>query len=159
MRCCFSPRCLLETTRKYMVFHLVNQIRMTNVSFIYIISFDSDHSIEIYSIRVITKLPNSEQIKGESWSWSYGSWIYKYLCNQCLSPLKLWVRIPFMARWTRYTLCDKVCQWLAAGRWFTPISSTNKTDCHDITEILLKVALNTINLNQPTSIEILIFVC
>jgi hypothetical protein len=44
-------------------------------------------------------------------------------------------------------LCDKVCQWLATGWWFslgTPISSTNKTDCHDITEILLKVALNTI---------------
>jgi len=20
-------------------------------------------------------------------SWSYGSWIYNYLCNQCLSPL------------------------------------------------------------------------
>jgi hypothetical protein len=30
----------------------------------------------------------------------------------------------------------------------TPVSSTNKTDCHDITEILLKMALNTINLNQ-----------
>ena len=47
-------------------------------------------------------------------------------------------------------LCDKVCQRLAAGRWFssgTPISSTNtgKTDRHDISEILLKVALNTIN--------------
>jgi hypothetical protein len=28
----------------------------------------------------------------------------------------------------------------------TPVSSTNKTDCHDITEILLKVALNTITL-------------
>ena len=27
----------------------------------------------------------------------------------------------------------------------TPVSSTNKTDCHNITEILLKVALNTIN--------------
>jgi hypothetical protein len=26
----------------------------------------------------------------------------------------------------------------------TPVPSTNKTDCHDITEILLKVALNTI---------------
>jgi len=26
----------------------------------------------------------------------------------------------------------------------TPVSSTNKADCHDITEILLKVALNTI---------------
>ena len=44
-------------------------------------------------------------------------------------------------------LCNKVCQWLAAGRWFSPgtaVSSTNKTDCHDITEILLKVMLNTI---------------
>jgi len=33
------------------------------------------------------------------------------------------------------------------GRWVspgTPVSSTNKTDRHDITEILLKVALNTI---------------
>ena len=29
--------------------------------------------------------------------------------------------------------------------WFLP----NKTDCHDITEILLKVALNTINLTYP----------
>jgi len=47
------------------------------------------------------------------------------------------------------TLCDKVCQRLAAGQWFsmgTPVSSTNKTDCHDITEILLKVALNTLTL-------------
>jgi hypothetical protein len=30
------------------------------------------------------------------------------------------------------------------GSLGTPVSSTNKTDCHDITEILLKVALNTI---------------
>jgi hypothetical protein len=45
------------------------------------------------------------------------------------------------------TLSDKVCQRLAAGWWFspsTPISSTNKTDLHGITEILLKVALSTI---------------
>jgi hypothetical protein len=28
----------------------------------------------------------------------------------------------------------------------SPVSSTNKTDWHDITEILLKVALNTITL-------------
>jgi len=48
-------------------------------------------------------------------------------------------------------LCDKVCQWLATGRWFSlgiPGSSTNTTDRHDITEILLKLALNTIKLNQ-----------
>jgi hypothetical protein len=30
-----------------------------------------------------------------------------------------------------------------------PVSSTNKTDRHDITEKLLKVALNTTKPNQP----------
>ena len=47
-------------------------------------------------------------------------------------------------------LCDKACQYLAAGLWFSPgtlVSATKKTDRHDITELLLKVALNTINLN------------
>jgi endogenous inhibitor of DNA gyrase (YacG/DUF329 family) len=42
---------------------------------------------------------------------------------------------------------EKVCQLLALGRWYspgTPASSTNKTDHHDINEILLKVVLNTI---------------
>jgi hypothetical protein len=51
------------------------------------------------------------------------------------------------------TLCDAVCQWLATGRWFslgTPVSSTNKTGRHDITEILLKVVLNTINQTKPS---------
>ena len=83
---------------------------------------------------------------GSSWPWSYCSWIYNYLCNQCLSPLMLWARkISIGARCT--TLCDKVCHWLAAGRCFfpgPPVSSANKSDRHDITEILLKVALNTI---------------
>ena len=46
------------------------------------------------------------------------------------------------------TLCDKVCQWLATGQWFSPISFINKTDHRDITEILLKVALNTITLTS-----------
>jgi hypothetical protein len=34
---------------------------------------------------------------GPSWPWSYGSWIYNYLCNQCLSPLMLWFRISIRA--------------------------------------------------------------
>ena len=70
---------------------------------------------------------------------------FNYLCKQCLSPLMLWVRLPFRARCT--TLCDKVSHWLATGRWFSPdnpVSSTNKTDRHDIKEIVLKVALNII---------------
>jgi hypothetical protein len=44
------------------------------------------------------------------------------------------------------TLCDKVCQLFAACLLFspgTPVFSTNNTDVHDITEILVKVALNT----------------
>jgi hypothetical protein len=76
---------------------------------------------------------------------TYGSWIYNYLCSQCLSPLMLWVRISIKTRCT--ILCDKLCQWLATGQWFSPgpsISSTNKIDHHDITEILLIVVLNTI---------------
>jgi hypothetical protein len=47
-------------------------------------------------------------------------------------------------------LCDKVCRWLATGLEFspnTPVSSTNKTDRHDIAEILLKVALSTVKTN------------
>ena len=51
---------------------------------------------------------------------------------------------------------------------FTPVSSTNKSDCHDITEILLKVALNTITLTlilmrqgylTPSNSNVFIFQC
>jgi hypothetical protein len=69
----------------------------------------------------------SETIEGATWLWSYGSWIYNYLCNRCQSPLTLWVWTPFIVRST--TSCDKVCQWLASGRWFspgTPVSSKIK---------------------------------
>ena len=40
-----------------------------------------------------------------------------------------------------------VTSWLASGQRFypgTPVSITNKTDRHDVTEILLKVALNNL---------------
>jgi hypothetical protein len=78
------------------------------------------------------------------------SWIYNYLCNQCPSPIKLWFRLPLMARCVLdTTLCDTVCQWRTSGRWIypgTPVSSNNKTGRHDITEIVLKMALNTITL-------------
>jgi hypothetical protein len=41
--------------------------------------------------------------QGSSWQWSYDSWIYNYLCNQCPSPLMLWVLISIRAGCT--TLC------------------------------------------------------
>ena len=46
---------------------------------------------------------------------------------------------------------DKVYQLLAHGRWFSPgtsASSCAKTGCHDIAEILLKVALKHQKSNQ-----------
>jgi hypothetical protein len=42
------------------------------------------------------------------------------------------------------TLCDKSSERIVSGRWFSPVSSTNKIDHHDVTDILLKVAFNTI---------------
>jgi hypothetical protein len=45
------------------------------------------------------------------------------------------------------TLCDKVCQYLATGRWFSPdtlVSSTNKTNRYDITE-------NGVKHHKPTN--------
>jgi len=69
--------------------------------------------------------------------------------NKCISPLMLWFRNSTRARCTK--LCDKLCQWLTTVRWSSPgplVSSTNKTYCLDITEILLKVTLNAI---KPTN--------
>jgi hypothetical protein len=55
-------------------------------------------------------------------------------------------------------LCDKVCQSLVADQWFslcTLVSFTNKTDSYDISEILLKVALNTITIT-PLYVHLLL---
>ena len=96
--------------------------------------------------------------QGLSWSWSYDSWIYNYLCNQRLLSLKL-----FMARCTRYNIMwsslSVTGRWLSmarctlynimwsslsvTGRWFSPgiqVSYTNRTDPHYRTENMLKVA-------------------
>jgi hypothetical protein len=65
----------------------------------------------IYGLNICSWKENEEPL----WSWSHGSWIYNYLCNQCLSPLMLWVRISIRARCT--TLYDKDSLWLATSRW------------------------------------------
>ena len=59
-----------------------------------------------------------------------------------------WVRVRFCKLQKRCTrlaaTSEKVYQLLVHGRWFspgTPASSTTKTGCNDIAEILLKVAL------------------
>ena len=56
------------------------------------------------------------------------------------------VRIPLRRGVLNTTLCDKVCQYLVTGWWFS-LGTPVLKDHHDITEILLKVALNTITLS------------
>ena len=90
-------------------------------------------------------------------SWSYGSWIYNYLCNQYLSPLKVRIRTPFMAWCTQYNIMwsSLSVTWHSSGVFSgTPVSSTNKTDRHDITEILLKVTLSTSCFNLIVNTDI-----
>jgi hypothetical protein len=76
-----------------------------------------------------------------SYSGSAG-WYFRYhsihIQITYTSLVMLWVRISIRARCT--TLCDKVWRWLATGRWFSPVFSTN--NAHH--QILSKVALNTI---------------
>ena len=69
-------------------------------------------------------------------------------------PLTLWVNILLITRWTRCNIMLYTLAVLLTGLCFSPgthVSSTNKTDRHDIAEILLTVALNTITPN-PLSI-------
>jgi hypothetical protein len=64
-----------------------------------------------------------------------------FLLLYCLS-FDVWLLITPLA-----LLCDKAFQGLATDLWFsldTPVSSSNKIDCNDLTEILLQVAFNTI---------------
>ena len=85
---------------------------------------------------------------GSSLSGSNGSWIYNYLWTRCISPLTVWVWFLYRRGALNTTLCDKVCQWFAICRWFSPgipVSSTSKTDRHNL--IVSKVALNRIKIN------------
>ena len=99
------------------------------------------------------------QLSGPLCSWSYGSrcvhdsMIVVFTTIYAISVYHHWLWIPLMAR--LYTLCDKVCQLLAADQWFsqnTLVFSTKKTDHRNVTEILLIVALNTLTLNQLPNI-------
>ena len=100
--------------------------------------------------RIMYKLWNVNPIHYvPSWSWFHGNWIYNYLCNQCILPLTLWVRIPLMARWTRYNIMCLSLSVISAGRWFspsTPISSTNETDRHYIAEVFLNMVWKIITI-------------
>jgi len=75
-------------------------------------------------------------------------WLDYLATHASLSPIRVGSRPAFYitkkVHSTRLA-SDKVYQFLAHGRWFspgTPAFSTTKTGHHDIVKILLKVALN-----------------
>jgi hypothetical protein len=83
-------------------------------------------------LHVITNLQ-----RGSLWLWSCGRWIYNYLWNQCEFESRSWQGV----------LDTTLCEMIVAGWCFSPgspLSSINKTDRHDITEILFKVVLSTL---------------
>jgi hypothetical protein len=74
------------------------------------------------------------------WQWSYGSWIYNYLCNQYLSLLMLWVRISIRAsRGVQHYVIKFVSDLRQVGDFLRVLRFPPP-----IAEISLKVALNTI---------------
>jgi hypothetical protein len=101
----------------------------------YVIKLVSDMALHMRSCRGRDRMVDKacqwhgSPYERPSWSWSYGSWINNYLCNQCLSPLKLRVRSPFMARCTQYNYVIKCVSDLRQVVVFsgTPVSSTYKT--------------------------------
>ena len=80
------------------------------------------------------------------------SW-YNYLCNQYKSSSCELEPVHGEVHSIQHYVIKFISDF-ATGRWFSPVSSTNKTDRHDITETLLKVALNTINSTFNCGLEI-----
>jgi len=76
--------------------YMCSILMMWSMVFVFILTYYDMSSILLAFIIFMLLLPVP------SWSWSYCSWIYNYLCNQWLSPLKLGVLIPLMARYIRY---------------------------------------------------------
>jgi len=83
---------------------------------------------------------------GIQWSWSYDSWIYIYLCTQCMVCLKDAFDSQIWQSVLDATLRNKDCQWIVKSRRYSPVSSTNKSGRHGIAEILFKEALMPITL-------------
>ena len=98
--------------------------------------------------------------QGPGWLNELGSWITKQLI-QAYHQYGVGSLCKLQKGCTRLaTASDKVYQLLAHGRWFslgTPASSITKAGRHDIAEILLKVALNTIKQTSKLTNQIYIY--
>ena len=115
-----------------------------------------DLQLPVQSVLITTKVVSSKPAHGEAYLLQFVIQFVSDLQQVDGFLLVLLFPPPIKLTATLYvTLCDKVCQWLAAGRWFTPVSSTNKSDRDDIAEIFLEVVLNTVTLILWTNIKVL----
>ena len=97
------------------------------------------------TVSDLKRLKESQPFYFDNWIFNGNTYI-KQTIKTCTDSLPL-KRLPEYPEKT-------TVQWFATGRWFSPgipASSTNKTDRHDIAEILLKVVLNSINLTKTTN--------
>jgi hypothetical protein len=115
-----------------------------------------------YMYQIAMEDAQNNEIKYIFWHWWRIGWIWKnWLCSlqmEYLLNLGKNTIVPQPVKWSISwmrcilyctKLCDKVCQWLATCRRFSPgpsVSSTNNTYHHQIPEIFVRVALNTMTL-------------
>ena len=145
---------MLTTRGEFIYFHkakidIVGIIRMIQGALVFEWSYSltTDHNTATTVRYYLPMFFSSNKAEGSSWSWSHVSCIYNNLCNQCLSPVvgsnPAYGGI-YSIQYYVIKLSAPCCMSVVFSD--TPISSTNKTDHHDIIEILLlKVALNTIS--------------
>ena len=78
----------------------------------------------------------------------FGFTYLAYICKKFLPALKSGVNFSLCCGVLDWTLFYNVSQWRVTGLWFflrAHVSSANTSDRDDITRILLKVILSTIN--------------
>ena len=94
------------------------------------------------SVAINTKVVSSNPVHGEMYSIQH--YVIKFVSNLLQVD-------GFLHRGSQLYFHITACGFLRPGH---SVSSTKKTDRHKITKILLKVALNTINHQQPNSVNL-----
>ena len=100
--CCFSAKhtVLRRKSKGWLARNQAKVSEWSNMSTLGLL-FQWARCIKIQlGVLIYYKANISSFNRGSTWPWSYGSLIYNYLCNQCLSPLMLWVRNNWLPRYS-----------------------------------------------------------
>ena len=111
------------------------------------LTIDEFQKIIFIALNIFLYLCFFYVIIGPSWSSSYGSWIYNYLCNPYLSLLNCEFEPCLWRSVLDTTLCDKVCQWLATCH-SSVVFSWYSSFLYQYSWNIVESGVNTIN--QPT---------